>query len=102
MREVEAAGDQRALVDDHDLVVGDGVVGVDMRRQPVLLDERQFGVSFLFLAAIQNDVDVHAPFLRVHKRLGDSLGSERIGEDEDFSSGFLDLADHGLGASPLG
>ena len=41
MGEVEAAGDERGAVDEHDLVVGDGVVGVDERGQALFEEELQ-------------------------------------------------------------
>lgn len=38
-REIERAGDHHRLVDDHNLVMGDGVLGVDVNGYACAVDE---------------------------------------------------------------
>ena len=85
-REIEAAGDDRSAVDQHDLVVGDGVMGVDDRRQFLLEEEGQFGVRHFFVAVIEDDVNVHCSRLGVRQGLSDGVGGESIGEHENFAA----------------
>jgi len=68
----------------------------------MLFDYRQFRVRFLLLAAVEDNVDVHAAFLGLDERLGNRLGREGIGEHEDFTAGALDLGNHGVRAAALG
>ena len=55
LREVEAPGDNRRLVDQDDLVVGDSVFVVDEDRDARVGDERGRGVLLRFLALVQDD-----------------------------------------------
>ena len=51
-------------------------VGVDQRRETLLHEELQIGVFFLFVAVVEDDLDVEAAQLGVHERLGDGLAGE--------------------------
>ncbi len=102
VREVEAAGQDGPTVEDHHLVVGDGVMRVDARCQALFLEEVQVGVGFLFLADVEDDLDVNTAQLGLDQRLGDRLRRERVSLNENLVTGLLNLLDDHLGAAALG
>src|SRR5258708_7848045 len=51
--EVETACDYHFLIDKHDLVMGDSVIGVNERIKPLLEENVQVGVFLDFIAAIE-------------------------------------------------
>jgi len=84
MREIEAAGDERPPIDDHDLIVRDRVMSIDRRHDPLLNQvPSSVYVSFSF-ALVEQDLDADAASLRVKQRLRDRLGRERIRLNQYF------------------
>ena len=83
-REVEAAGDDRRLVDDHELVVSDGMSRVDVRGDGRMGGEVCGAILFLPLRPVKDDLNMHASLMRINKGRGDRRGSERISLDEDL------------------
>src|SRR4051812_18047220 len=72
--EVEAAGDDRLAIDQHDFVVGDGVSRVDERGDAGVGDEVGAGVLFRFLAFVEDDIDGDSAVVGLDKRVGDRHG----------------------------
>ncbi len=83
LRKVEGAGNNRFVINDHHLVVGDGVGGVDADGNPRMSQEVGFGVVLRLLTLIQDDVHLNPALLRSHQGLGDGGGGKRVGLDED-------------------
>ena len=99
--EVETAGDQHRTVDDHDLVVGDGVLGVDQDRDAGVGKEGGGGVPGGGVALVQDGLDLHAAFPGIKQRLGDRLRGEGVRLNQDLLPGAVDLRHHRLcGAAP--
>ena len=63
MREIEAAGDKRLLVDNHNLIVRDSMMSVHERSQTLLREQMQVRVRLDLVALIQNNFDVDSAFL---------------------------------------
>jgi hypothetical protein len=57
--EIEAPGKDRVAVDDHDLVVGDGVLGVDPHRNPGMGQERRRPIMSRAIAAVENNFHLY-------------------------------------------
>ena len=60
--EIEAARDQGAPVDNHDFIVGDGVMGINERGQAVFQKNVQIGVALHLIALVEEDFDIHPAF----------------------------------------
>ena len=101
LREVEAAGDDRRLVDQDDLVVGDSVLVVDEDRDARVGNERGRGVLLRFLALVQNDRDLDAPLVGVDQRLGNGRRREAVCLDQDRLLGLAQRIDDRLRAGAL-
>ena len=71
LREVEAAGDDRRAVDHHDLVVGDGVLGVDLDRDTRVQHEVRRRILLCSLALVENHLNLDAPLMGIDQGLGD-------------------------------
>src|SRR6266851_1164119 len=102
VREIEAAGDQNPAVDDHDLVVGDGVLGVDVWSQAVVDQVAELSVGFLLVAAVENDLDVYSSPLGFDEGVGNGFGGKRISLDQYLSAGSADFPNSRVGAASLG
>jgi len=102
VREIEAAGNQHAAVDDNDFVVGDGVLSVDVRGQAVVNQVAQFGVRLLLVTLIEDDLDINASALGFDQGVGDGFGGEGIGLNQHFFAGSPDFPNHRVSASSLG
>ena len=61
--EVEGARDHRRAVDHHDLVVGDGVLRVEVGWNAGVIKERRARLLLGPLALVQDHADLHAPFM---------------------------------------
>lgn len=73
-REVEGAGDDHLAVEDHDLVVGDGVFRVDSRGHAAIVQEVGHGILPGFLAVVEDDVDLDSSLVRTEQGL--AIGDE--------------------------
>lgn len=69
--EIETSGDDSGFVDQHDLVVGDGVGGIDEGRNSFIGEEGGRGVPLRLLALVQNDLDIDSSLFCIDQRLGD-------------------------------
>jgi len=98
--EVEGAGDQGAAVDDHDLVVGNGMGRVDKGGDAGMGDEVCRGVFLPALAPVQDRFDPDPPLAGIHEGLCDRPGGEGICLKQDLTGGGIDLSDDGLGGLP--
>src|SRR5438132_10119313 len=58
--QVETAGDQDSPIDDEDLVVSDGMLGVDERLQAVVQENAEIRMGHLFVATVKQAIDVEA------------------------------------------
>ena len=67
--EVEAPGEHRLAVDDHHLVVRNGVVGIDHGRHALIGEEVGGGVLLTTLALVQDDLHLHATRVGIEQRL---------------------------------
>jgi len=92
LREVERPRDDRLSVDDHDLVVGDGMCAVDVHRDPVVSEKGGAAVFLRSLALIEDDLHRHAPLVGIDEGLGDGCRGERVGLNADFESCVVDLS----------
>src|SRR5437868_6262365 len=77
--EVVAAGDDDLLIDDDDLVMRDGVSGIDQRVQSLLEENLQVAVALDFVALVEEDLDVDAALLGVDQGEAERIGGEGIG-----------------------
>lgn len=57
--EIERPRNDGLAVDHHDLVMGNGVLGVDLDRDARIMNEIRRRVFLALLAFIQNDFDLH-------------------------------------------
>ena len=81
--EVERAGDDRLAVNDHHLVVRDGMNRVDAHRDPRMRQEVRFGIVLGALALIQDDLDRHPALLGLDERFGNRSRGKRVGLHKD-------------------
>jgi type 1 glutamine amidotransferase len=101
VREIKATRDQRPFIDDHDLVVSDGVLGIDVRRQAFLDKRLQLRIRFLFVALIEQNLHVDSAALGGDQGFCDGLRSKRIGLHQDFAARPLDFVDDRICAAAL-
>lgn len=100
--EVKRPGDNRLSVDNHNLIVGDGMGRINIGRDANVSQEGGGGVFLGPLAFIHNGLNLYPPFMGSKEGLGYRLGSERIGLDQDFHLGSVDLPDNSLSATSMG
>jgi len=77
-RKVEAACDNGACVNDHDLAVRDGVLVVDIGRDAVVGNEIGFGVLLGSLAFVEDDGDFDPTLVGADQGRGDGLAGEAV------------------------
>ena len=63
--EVIAAGDDHLLIDDRDLVVGDGVIVIDEGMDALIQEDLQVGVALQLVALIKQDLHVETALLGI-------------------------------------
>src|SRR5215467_11201772 len=78
--EVEGSRDDRLAVDDHDLVVGDGVPAVDQGGDARMGEEVRRGILGARLLAIQDHLHVDAATVGRGEGAGDGRGGEGVGQ----------------------
>ena len=100
--EVEAAGDEGSPVQDHDLVMGDGVAPVNPDRDAGVGEKGRRGIPGGGVAFVQERLDVDTAFMGVDQGLGDG-GDGGAGEavrlDDDLRLGAPDLPHDGFGGA---
>src|SRR5262249_10859312 len=70
-REIEAAGDDRLVIDEHHLVVGNGVGRVDQRGNARVGNEIGPGVLLGLLTLVENDIDGNAAVVSFDESVSD-------------------------------
>ena len=101
LREVERTGDDGAVVDKDNLVVGDGVAVVNEGGDTLVKEEVEFAVVLGLLRFVENDLAVDATFFGFEDGLGDGGGGERIGLNADVFFGVANFLDDSVGASAI-
>ena len=84
--EIEAPRKDRVAVDDHYLVVGDGVAGVDPNGNASVSQEGRGRIMSGAIAAVEYHFYVYPAPVSVHQRFGDGCGGKAIGLDQDAFS----------------
>ena len=79
LAEIEAARNYRTPIDDHHLVMGNGMLVVDVDRHPLIGKEIGFGVLLGALTFVQQDRHLHPAFRRGQHRLGNGRTGKTIG-----------------------
>lgn len=100
--EVEAARDQCCPIDDHDLVMSNGMFGIDQYRDTGVGKEGARRISRGGIALVQDSFDFDAALSGVDEGLGDRLAGEAVGLDQDLLFRFTDIRDHRLGGATVG
>ena len=100
--EVERAGDYDRPVDDDDLVVGDGMPGVDVGRDAGVRQKGGRRVLLGLLALVEDCLDLHAAPVGLEQGLGDRGGGEGVGLDEDLGASPVDLPDDRVRCAVVG
>ena len=98
-REVEAARNDGLAVDDHDLVVGDGVLGVDLRGDAGVNHEVRRRILLGPLALVEDDLNLDAPLVGIDRALAMGTLVKRVGLHQDRGLGGVEFLDHGLRAA---
>ena len=98
LREIERPRDDNLAVDDHHLVMGDGVGGVDLCRYPLVGEEVGGGVFLRALALVEDDLDLDASCVGIKQRLGNRRRGEAVGLDENARLGSSNGVDNQLSA----
>lgn len=86
LREVERTGNDGPVVDEDNLVVGDGVAVVDEGGDALVEEEVEFAVVLGFLRFVEDDLAIDATFFRFEDGLGDRGRRERISLNPDAFS----------------
>jgi hypothetical protein len=101
-RKVDRAGNDRAVVDDYHLVVGNRVLGVDESWNPRIVEEGCRRILCRSLGTIEDNANLDAPLVGFQEGFGDRGRREREGLNEKFRLGSVDLLDQGVGAAAFG
>ncbi len=88
--EVERPGEDGLLIEDHDLIVGNGRRRVDHDRDPGIFEEGRAGVLLSGLAFVHNHPDVDLALEGVENRLGDRFRGEGVCLNQERLSGVVD------------
>jgi len=102
LREIKAPSDYGASIDHHHFVVGDRVLAVDETSDAGMGQEICRGISFGFLAAVQNHLDIDTSFPCVHQRSGNRGGREGICLNEHRQLRSFQGVNNRLGAAASG
>ena len=81
---VKRPGNDRLPIQYHDLIMGNGMAGVNVCWNPDVGEECCPGIVILLLASVEDDLDFDPSLVGFEKGLGDGLGREGEGLDEDF------------------
>lgn len=94
--EVEAARDDHPAINDHDLVVSDGVCSVDPRRNASTDKERHAAIAFGPLALVEDHPHINAMIVGSLQGARDRRAGEAIGLDQNHLPGAGYGSDHGI------
>jgi hypothetical protein len=84
--EIEAPRKDRVAVDDHDLVVGNGVPGIDPHGNAGMVKESRRRIVRGAITAVENNFHLDPPPVSVHQCFGDRRGGKAIGLDQHVFS----------------
>ena len=93
---------ERLTVDDHDLVMGDGMLAVDEYGKAVVGQEIGLRIVVADFALVEDDVDHDAALMGPQQGLGNVPVRETVGLDEDGLLGRIQGPYHGLGGAAFG
>ena len=93
--EVERAGNDKGGVNDHNLVVSNGVHGVYEGGKTLVAEESKLGVLEAGIAAVENEGDLDGAAGGLDKGGGNEGGSEEVGLNENGSAGNGEGGDDG-------
>ncbi len=91
-----------SLVDDHDLIMGDFVLGVDEHRNAVVGHEIGPRVLVGEIALVEDDLNRNTALVGIHQGFENILVGEAIGLDEDRLPGGIEGPHDGFGGAALG
>jgi len=100
--EIKGAGNYHPVVDNHDFIVGDGVLIVDEHGDFHVFQEGGGGIFLGPVGFVQNRNDLDASLSRLNQGPGDGLAGEGVSLDKDFGFGLVNLAEDGVGAAAVG
>ncbi len=100
--EVEAAGNDRLVVDDHDLVVCFGVLGVDPHGDSQVDEQVRRGILLRPLALVENHLNFDPPLVGIDQGFRDRGRRKRVGLHQDRRPGRGKFLDHRFRASTTG
>lgn len=83
-RKVVASGNKNFLINDHNLVMGDGMGRVNIGGNAGIGQKRGRGIFLFALALVQNGFHLDAPLVGCYQGLGDGLRGKAVGLDHDF------------------
>lgn len=99
--EIEGAGNHNRPVDEDDLVVGDGVLAVDVGGDAGVPEKGERGVSLAPLTLVEDHLHLDPAPVRLEQSVGNRGGGEGVSLDEDLRTGPIDLPYDGRGAAVL-
>jgi hypothetical protein len=85
--EIEAPRDEGFPVDNDDLIMRNGVLGINRRGHALVGQEIGGGVFLRALALVEDHLHLHTPLMGVEERLGNGGRGEAVGLDEDAAPG---------------
>jgi hypothetical protein len=100
LREVKTSCDNALPINNHDLVMSNGVGSIDRRRYALIRQEISRRVLVGAVIFIQKDLDLYAAFVSVKQRFGNRRRGEGIGLDQDRVLGVAQGLHNGVSAVP--
>ena len=99
--EIEGAGDHDRPVDEDDLVVGDGMLGINVGGDAGVHEKGERRVSLVLLTLVEDHLYLDPSPVCLEQGVGDRSGGEGVSLDEDLRPSPIDLPYDGRGASVL-
>ncbi len=87
--EIEATGHDGPAIDQHDLVMSDGVLGIDVGRDAMIGQEVGSRIGFRFLTFVEEHQHLYTSSMRVDAGMCDGFGRKRIGLNVNGSLSLL-------------
>jgi len=98
LREVETPGDNSCVVNNYDLVMGNGMLAIDLQRHSGIREERRTTVLGRHIGFVQEHLNVDTPLLSIQERFGDGRTGEGIRLDQYLLLGRCQFVHDGIGA----
>ena len=99
--EVETAGDQRVAVDQHDFVVSNRMLGINVGLNSRMRQEIGGGILLGSLTLVEHHDHSHSALMGEFQGLRDRCRSKRIGLDQNQPLGVINLLNNRLRAASL-